>query len=141
MKILFSFILAAFWAGSVQAADLMPQFKALQKAASEQCHLPEKIHPYSAPSYNRFLSQVLIPEAKMLNTAFVTGFSQHISSYQPLANCIVVFMGLPNNAQWEAGFSFYNRAKKANALPELMFTGFDEDGALLLSPVPEGGVN
>ncbi|HRO66980.1 MAG TPA: hypothetical protein PL182_05400 [Pseudobdellovibrionaceae bacterium] len=122
-------------------ADFVPQFEALRRAADEQCRIPEKLHPISEKHYQRFLAQILLPELKMLNTAFVSGFSTHMSKYQPLANCVVVFLGRPNDPFWEKNFSFYNRARAADSVPEMMFQGFDENGAVILVPTPEGGVN
>ncbi|MBX3040236.1 MAG: hypothetical protein KF789_05940 [Bdellovibrionaceae bacterium] len=137
MKALFFALLVT----AAAAPALASPYENLRKAANEQCGIPEKLQSTSERMYTRFLGQILVPELKMLNTAFVNGFSNHMSKYQPLANCVVVFLGLPNDPYWEKGFSFYQRAKAANVIPEKMFQGFDEDGNVILVTTPDGGVN
>lgn len=116
---------------SVAMADDLTRFQHLKAAVQAECSVPDSLHRLSEPHYERFLAQVLLPELKMLNTAFVTGFSAHISRYAPIANCVVVFMGLPNNPQWERDFSFFERARRMGSLPTQQFAGFDENDQVI----------
>jgi hypothetical protein len=111
-----------------QAADGIDQgrFNQLYAAAQEQCHIPAHINPYSQPYLNRFLAQVFDPELKMLNTAFQVGFSFSNSANISVGYCVIVFMGLPDDPEWEKDFNFYQNAANYNALPEKVYGGFDE---------------
>lgn len=107
----------------------------LADAALAACPFPEHIPPYMLGNFERYVGQVLFPELKMLNMAFVRAFNTYGPKNLDLSYCVVTFVGLPNDEYWEKSFSYFDRATKVNTLPQVMFTGFDDQGQVLLQPI------
>lgn len=109
--------------------------RALADAAREHCHLPGNLAPYELQNFERYVGQVVFPELKMLNLAFVRSFNVFSSSHLPYAYCVITFVGIPNDAYWEKTADFHDRATRAGSLAERMFVGYDDAGGVLLAPM------
>lgn len=121
-------------AGHAAPSDSDKAF-ALVATVREQCQLPERIPSYPLSKLERFVAQVVFPELKMLNTAFLVGFEAMNSSFLDLGYCVITFMGLPNDPEWEKQHDFYKQAVAHGTLPKVMFAGFDGEGRVLLRPM------
>ncbi|MCO5143105.1 MAG: hypothetical protein M9962_08455 [Oligoflexia bacterium] len=136
-QIFFLFTLSIFSATTFADDQMQKQYNNLRAAVKEQCDIPDHMNNYSANAYSRYLAQIFIPELKMLNTAFLNGFSITSSANIGRGSCVIVFMGLANDPKWESRSNFYEKAKQYNRLPSLIFDGFDEEGNLKLKPLGE----
>jgi hypothetical protein len=141
MKLTALFLLPLLLAANARAEEpvLTPEQKIeraekLAIAARKACDLPERMQSYALKNFERFVAQVVIPELKMLNLAFLRGMNMGGSAYLPLGYCVIVFMGLPNDAYWEKSQDFYERAKGLGSLPAEVFLGFDQAGNIGLAP-------
>jgi hypothetical protein len=135
MKLLIGMALS-LTAFTASAQNITTRYQNLLTAAEEQCQVGH-LERYAESYYLRFMSQVLQPENKMLNTAFFTTMSVTSSRNQATGSCVIVFLGLPNDPVWEARSNYYVKAKNFNRLPKMVFAGFSEDDSVIL--VPENG--
>lgn len=106
----------------------------LLAAATEQCKIPNDMNRYAVSAVNYFLHQAQDPSFKMLNIAFIRNITSTSSRYIPLAYCIVVFLGKPNDPYWEKNAKNYEKAKEAGVLPELVFDRLEGE-TVILKPV------
>lgn len=136
MKTLSLFIISLFLFNQAQA-NQQEQAQNLLNAVKSHCEMPAKMAPYTQANFDRYVLQIIYPDFKMLSTAFLQGFSTFESANLKRGYCVIAFLGLPNNPDWEKGFSFYNKAKAYGNLPQAMFAGFTEENEVLLKPMTE----
>lgn len=137
----------AFFATQAQAAglfELSPEAKIaraqkLSDLARETCQVQpaEDMAPYTAYAYDRVIGQVIMPDLKMLNTAFLVGFTAFRSKNLDSGLCVITFLGRRNDPSWEKNHDYFARAKQAGVLPAQMFAGFDFMGNVLLKPIED----
>ncbi len=109
-------------------------------AAKTACHIPAELDIAAKSSLEIYVRQVLFPEDKMLSVAFLKGLTSKTSKHLKYGYCVIVFMGIPNDPGWERAANYYRDAKDAKTLPEVVFAGFDANGAPLVKPL-EGPAN
>lgn len=139
MKTLF-LLFAALTLSTAQASEqTVDSLKArnLIHAVRANCEMPAKMAPYTLANFERYVAQVVYPDLKMLSTAFLNGFSAMESKNLQRGYCVIVFLGLPNDGNWEKHMDFYGEAQQAGKLPSQMFASFDQAGNVLFQAVSD----